>query len=1398
MRREWKTILAMLLGIALLFCGAAAEETTDTSCGEGLSWTLSTEGVLTISGEGKITNAPWEAEKVKKLIIQKGVTSIGREAFSKCSEMTEAQLPDSLTSIGFCAFERCSKLKAISLPDEITNISSYAFYNCPAALVVKADSTTARTFSQAGIGFRKSGSDYDIRYTYDEEGNQTGIVLCGVDASATSFTIPEDVTEITASCFRGASKLKSLTIPSHITSLGSKVLAGYGGYVYFQGKAPAIAEDAFYNASAVAEYPHGDSSWTSVITGDYGAQKLIWRSDEKAQAKEEDKKDKSEELKPAETTNEAKQDVRTWSDPVDSYLTPLEDGSYLRVEYTGENIAVEQYSSEMELTWKKTLEMELPLWGGFFPGADYYFLVEGQNNPNEDDSVEVMRVIRYTRNWNRVDKVSVFGNNTIAPFDGGSLRMSESGDFLYIHTCHTMYKSDDGLNHQANMSYQIYVPTMTVIRQNYLVSNDAYDYVSHSFDQFVLTDGDDIVKVDHGDAYPRAVTLLKISDTAASPGYGTTTRVTLLKISGDTGDNYTGVTVGGFAASGTHYLVAGTSVDQNQFDTSRQKNLFISTVPKNDVTDEQVKLHWITSYPEGSGVYISTPQLVKVSDKQFLLLWTESESSYSENKTLKYTMLQADGTKSSEIYSADGRLSDCTPIVNGGRVVWYVTEDSASVFYLLDPSHPGNLQRAARSTWARTADGWTYYDADGKIATGWLNDKNQTYYLNASGIMQTGFQTIDQKHYLFNDDGELQKDQWYQNDQGKYYLGADGAAVTGLADVPWDDYFYNKETDEYEWTTVLDKGFFSADGLMQTGWQKSGSDSYYFDGSGRMHTGWLTDGDARYYLAEDGVMQTGFITLREKIDSWNASTESWEMTEADCTYYLDADGKMAKGIREIDGKIYFFGAYDGRMQTGWIQNDEAWYFFGTDGPAVTGLQTIPTRWRPGDTQTSFFGADGQMLTGWQTADGKQYYFEPYEGIMETGWLYTETGTYYLAEDGVMQTGLVQIQEEEYRWSESDLNYILTPVVNSYYFNADGVMQTGWQTIDNETYYFKNDGVMAAATTLFIDDAEYTFDETGKLKLPQADGWAEENGVYVYYLSGEKQTGWQQIENHWYYFDETGAMQTGLQQIGGKGYLFNEQGIMQTGWGKIAGTWYFFDSNGVMVTGWLQRGTAWYYLDSTGAMATGWRQIGGIWYYFNPGGDMKVGWLEDGGAWYFFDGSGAMQRGWLQSGTVWYYLTGSGAMATGSMVIDGAVNLFDENGIWLGYGKTGWTQENSGWYYYEGGAPATGWRSIDGVWYYFKNNGAMATGFVMIGGRWYYFQGSGAMQTEWLNRGGTWYYFREDGTMVTGWLEITHENAPSEWYWFNPDGEMATEWAEINGQWEYFSPSGVWQYTWDGN
>ena len=54
--------------------------------------------------------------------------------------------------------------------------------------------------------------------------------------------------------------------------------------------------------------------------------------------------------------------------------------------------------------------MELPLWGGFYDGSDGYYLVEGQTNNKENDSAEVIRVIRYDTNWNRNGAAAITSN----------------------------------------------------------------------------------------------------------------------------------------------------------------------------------------------------------------------------------------------------------------------------------------------------------------------------------------------------------------------------------------------------------------------------------------------------------------------------------------------------------------------------------------------------------------------------------------------------------------------------------------------------------------------------------------------------------------------------------------------------------------------------------------------------------------------------------------------------------------------------------------------------------------------------------------------------------------------------------------------------------------------------
>ena len=82
--------------------------------------------------------------------------------------------------------------------------------------------------------------------------------------------------------------------------------------------------------------------------------------------------------------------------------------------------------------------------------------------------------------------------------------MDEYGGYLYIHSCHTMYTSSDGLNHQANLSFSVREADMEITDSFSGVANISAGYVSHSFNQFILVDQDaNIVTLDHSDAYPR-------------------------------------------------------------------------------------------------------------------------------------------------------------------------------------------------------------------------------------------------------------------------------------------------------------------------------------------------------------------------------------------------------------------------------------------------------------------------------------------------------------------------------------------------------------------------------------------------------------------------------------------------------------------------------------------------------------------------------------------------------------------------------------------------------------------------------------------------------------------------------------------------------------------------------
>ena len=400
------------------------------------------------------------------------------------------------------------------------------------------------------------------------------------------------------------------------------------------------------------------------------------------------------------------QDYVQWSDTVKSYLTVCDNGNYMRVQSGAieGKLLVEYYSPDFEPLSTKLIDNELPIFGAFYDSGNNYYVLSGQENPKQNDSLEVFRITKYDKNWNKIKSCGLYGANTTVPFDAGSARMTHSGDHLLVRTCHEMYKSSDGNNHQSNVTIEVDMPSMTITDSYTGVMNVDYGYVSHSFNQFIKTDGNHIVALDHGDAHPRSAVLVKYNSDFTTgkffPSYfEQVSNIDVVTYPEYTAGhyNYTGAAIGGFDVSSSSYIVAQSTVDLDYINTSETRNVYVSAVSKDLSTN---KLYKITSYAEGTDS-ASAPQLVKINNNSFLLLW-------SRDTKVSCVKLNADGTVNGSIHTFEGSLSDCQPVVKNGRAVWYVYDKNNVTFNSLNLSNLDDI---------KTVDVKTGHDYETKYAS---------------------------------------------------------------------------------------------------------------------------------------------------------------------------------------------------------------------------------------------------------------------------------------------------------------------------------------------------------------------------------------------------------------------------------------------------------------------------------------------------------------------------------------------------------------------------------------------------------------------------------------------------------------------------------------------------------
>lgn len=682
-------------------------------------------------------------KKIRSVVISEGVTSTGMNAFAECTELSSVELPASLRKLGDSSFYNCRKLTSIALPSGVAEIESYAFESCISLRSIVLPSGVSRiqgsTFYGCsslerveiegelteieGFAFYECSSLREVEVPEGmAEINTYTFYGC---SSLKSILIPEQIKRIEGFAFAGCSGLTEMVLPSGVTEIGEYAFADCSGLaeLALPSGVTKIGEYAFAGCSGLTELtvPSGITeikdytfAWCTGLTRlnvpdtfiaygksvFYGCNSAlgVYRSGHS----EAIAPDTLSGLAGAESSNKGTQDYSMYGRVVTSYLEENGDGTMNRVEYVGkrydDNVAAgrhnkignyvtaERCNREGKVLERKRIDMELPLFGGFYAGEEHNFLVFGQINPDEDDSVEVIRVVKYTKDWQRLGSVGLYGANTTTPFAAGSLRMTQSGDLLFVRTCHEMYALSNGEIHQANVTFSVRISTMEVVQQSTGVSAAFFGYITHSFNQFILADGQNLVAVDHGDAHPRAVVLSRYEKSIDELPLNTRCdTVSVFPLSGFMGDNNTGASVGGLEASETSYLVAGNSLYKDLLpETQKVRNIFVTCTPKDNFTSEGTALRWITSYAGNEKV--STPHLIKLGDTRFLLMWMVDD-------LLNYVFLDGEGNQQGEVYTSEtGALSDCKPILCNGRVTWYCTEGGEPLYYALDPENPEKVR----------------------------------------------------------------------------------------------------------------------------------------------------------------------------------------------------------------------------------------------------------------------------------------------------------------------------------------------------------------------------------------------------------------------------------------------------------------------------------------------------------------------------------------------------------------------------------------------------------------------------------------------------------------------------------------------------------------------------------
>ena len=338
------------------------------------------------------------------------------------------------------------------------------------------------------------------------------------------------------------------------------------------------------------------------------------------------------------------------------------------------------------------------MWSAFWMMNEGVYNVDGSGK----DGTEVVRIIKYDKNWKRVGSGSIYSEEgwdyeIRCPFDYGCVNMTEQNGILYVFTSREGYiDAWYGRGHQGMMLISLNEKTM----ETKIVEAD----LNHSFTQFIDSDEKWLYLYELSEG-SRATILSRLQPETA----GSYKKIPVLHYGGYRTSVWSIPTYAyadDVAVSDHSVLGVGYSIDQSMYDNADNSdfNIYLTVTPKDSFTEADTKLIWLTDYKEKVNSFYNL-SLAKVNDNRFMVMWeevqgTEQRVAYDSSNPndpfsggkLHYLFVDSNGNKVSKEFTASASASQCRPIMNDSKMIYCASVGNAVCFYTIN-AETGELNK---------------------------------------------------------------------------------------------------------------------------------------------------------------------------------------------------------------------------------------------------------------------------------------------------------------------------------------------------------------------------------------------------------------------------------------------------------------------------------------------------------------------------------------------------------------------------------------------------------------------------------------------------------------------------------------------------------------------------------